>query len=64
MSICTSLGNGAPAKRVWMLEGQVRRGIQRRGFDSQLEQVKCIHGSLSLRIHASGIKRNARLMNL
>ena len=47
MSICTSLGNTAPAKRVWMREEQVR-GVFRGGtLIKQLEQVKCIHDALS-----------------
>ena len=43
MFICTSLGNSVPAKRIWMVEGQVRSGIKRRDLIKQLEQVKCIH---------------------
>ena len=54
MSICTSLGNSAPAKRVWLRERKVR-GVFRGGtLIKQLEQVKCIHDALSsLRMHAA-----------
>ena len=53
MSICTSLGNSAPSKRVWMHEGQVQ-GVFRGGtLIKQLEQVKCIHDALSLCMHAA-----------
>ena len=52
MSICTSLDKSAPTKTVWMLEGQVWRDIKGRTLIKQMEQVKCIHDALSLRIPA------------
>ena len=39
MSIYTSLSNSAPARRVWMREGQVRRGFRSGTLIKQLEQV-------------------------
>ena len=51
MSICTSLGNSVPAKRLWMFTGQMG-GVFIGGTSiKQLEQVKCIHDALSLRMH-------------
>ena len=44
MSICTSLGNSVPAKRVLTRE--------RRTLVIQMERVKCMHAALSsLRMH-------------
>ena len=54
MSICTSLGNSAPAKGIWMREEQVRGVFRGVTLIKQLEQVKCIHDALSyLRMHAA-----------
>ena len=51
MSNCASIGNSAPAKRVLMLGGRCG-GVFRGGTSiKQVEQVKCIHGALSLRMH-------------
>ena len=54
MFICKSLGNNAPAKRVWLRERQVRWVFRGGTLIKQLEQVKCIHDALlSLRMRAA-----------
>ena len=60
MTICTILGNSAPAKRAWVCERQVR-GVFRGGTSiKQLEQVYTRRPVVFA--HAcSGLKRNARL---
>ena len=52
MSICTSLGNSAPAKRVWLHERLVQWVFRGGILIKQLEQVKRIHDALSLRMRA------------